>query len=211
MYGNNEDIFYYLTIYNENYAQPAKPPGVEQGILDGIYRFEPAPDGVPAQAAILFSGPTHAAAAAARDELAERWGVGAELWSVTSYKRLREEALAVERWNRLNPGEQPRVPMVTERLSNAPGPIVAVSDYMRSVPEQVARFVPGRFNVLGTDGYGRSDDRPALRAFFETDAPNVVVAVLQELAGQGVVDRQLVIDAVAQHSLAGGETPPWTR
>ncbi len=211
MYVDNEDVFYYLTIYNENYEQPAKPDGVDQGILDGLYRFQAAPDGVPAKAAILFSGPTHQAASAARDELAERWGVGCELWSVTSYKRLREEALAAERWNRLNPGSEPRVPLVTARLSDLPGPAIAVSDYLRSVPEQIGRFVPRPFNVLGTDGYGRSDDRPALRSFFETDAPNVVVAVLTELAASGEIERQTLIDAVAHHGLGAEDAPPWTR
>ncbi|MEL6985645.1 MAG: pyruvate dehydrogenase (acetyl-transferring), homodimeric type, partial [Actinomycetota bacterium] len=127
MYVDNEDIFYYLTLYNENYEQPAKPPDVDRGILHGLYRFQDVPDGVPAQAAILFSGPTHIAASEARDELAERWGVGAELWSATSYKRLREQAIEVERWNRLHPAEEPRVPLVTSLLAAAPGPTVAVS------------------------------------------------------------------------------------
>ncbi len=211
MYVDNEDVFYYLTIYNENCPQPPKPSGVDEGILRGLYRYQEAPEGPEAKATVLFSGPSHLVASAARDELAERWGVGVELWSATSYKRLREQALEVERWNRLRPGDEPRQPLVTELLSGASGPVVAVSDYVRAVPEQIARFVPGRFNVLGTDGYGRSDDRPALRSFFETDAPHVVVAVLSELAAEGSIDRQVLVDAIAHYDLDGGSTPPWTR
>ncbi|MEM7323909.1 MAG: pyruvate dehydrogenase (acetyl-transferring), homodimeric type [Actinomycetota bacterium] len=211
MYVDNEDIFYYLTIYNENYAQPPKPTGVDEGILNGLYRYETAPDGVEAKATVLFSGPAHLAAQEARTELAERWGVGVELWSATSYKRLREEALATERWNRLHPDQEPMVPMVTQMLSDSTGPIVAVSDYIRAVPEQIARFVPTSFAALGTDGYGRSDDRTALRAFFETDAPNVVVMVLTQLAAEGAVDRQVLVDAVKHYGLDTGADAPWTR
>jgi pyruvate dehydrogenase E1 component len=211
MYVDNEDIFYYLTIYNENYVQPPKPPGADEGVLQGLYRFQTSPDGVPARAAVLFSGPSHLAATEARHELAARWGVGVELWSATSYKRLREDGLEVERWNRFHPTEEPKVPLVTTLLADTPGPVVAVSDYMRSVPEQIARFVPKRFNVLGTDGYGRSDERPALRRFFETDAPNVVVAVLTELAAEGTVDRQVVADAISHYGLGSSDTPPWGR
>jgi pyruvate dehydrogenase E1 component len=211
MYVDNEDVFYYLTIYNENYAQPPKPSDVDQGILHGLYRYQTSPDGVPARAAVLFSGPAHLAASEARTELAERWGVGVELWSATSYKRLREQALEVERWNRFHPTEEPRVPLVTSLLAGTPGPVVAVTDYMRAVPEQVARFVPRRFSVLGTDGYGRSDDRPALRSFFETDGPNVVVAVLTELAAEGSIERQVLVDAIAHYDLAVDATPPWSR
>jgi pyruvate dehydrogenase E1 component len=211
MYVDNEDIFYYLAIYNENYEQPPKPEGVDQGILQGLYKWADSPDGVSSQATVLFSGPSHLAAREAQAELAERWGVGIDLWSATSYKRLREQALEIERWNRLHPEAEPRTPLVTSLLADAPGPVVAVSDFIRSVPEQIARFVPARFNALGTDGYGRSDDRQSLRKFFETDAPNLVLAVLTELANEGSLDRQVLIDAVKHYQIDPDQSPPWTR
>ena len=124
-----------------------------------------------------------------------------ELWSATSYKKLREEALEVERWNRLHPGETPRVPYVTEQLSGSEGPFVAVTDYMKIVPDQVARWIPGGFTPLGTDGFGRSDTREALRHFFETDAPHVVVAVLASLAGDGQVPASVVKDAIDRYGI----------
>jgi pyruvate dehydrogenase E1 component len=211
MYLEGEDIFYYLTIYNENYDQPAQPPGSHDGILRGLYRWAPAPDGLANQATIVFSGPSQGPARQAAQELAELWGVGAELWSATSYKRLREEGLEVERWNRLNPTAEPRVPLVTRLLADAPGPIVAVTDYVRAVPDQIATLVPKRFVSLGTDGYGRSDTREALRSFFETDAPNIVVTVLYELAQVGLIEGATVAKAVEHYGLKADPTPPWQR
>jgi pyruvate dehydrogenase E1 component len=201
MYGLGEDVFYYLTIYNENYPMPPKPEGVDQGVIDGLYRWSDAPQGLPHRAAVLFSGSAHDAARRAQAELAEHYGVGAELWSVTSYKRLREEALEVERWNRLHPDGPERVPLITRALSAIGGPIVAVTDYMKIVPDQVARWVPGRFVPLGTDGFGRSDTRESLRRFFETDAGHVVVATLAASAADGAVDTSAVRDAVVRYGI----------
>ncbi len=209
MYVDNEDIFYYITLYNENYEQPAIPDGATEGILRGLYRWSPGWDGLDTQATVLFSGTAQGGARQAQQELAERWGIGVELWSATNYKLLREEALEVERWNRLNPTEEPRQAFVTEQLAGSTGPIVAVSDYMRAVPEQVARFSPRSFNVLGTDGMGRSDTREALRSFFEIDTPNIVVAVLEQLASNGELDRQVVADAIAQYGLNTDSAAPW--
>ncbi|MEO6626949.1 MAG: pyruvate dehydrogenase (acetyl-transferring), homodimeric type, partial [Aquihabitans sp.] len=197
MYGDQpEDIFYYLTLYNENFPQPAMADGIADGILEGLYRWADAPAvdqsseggesaGSRRQATVLFSGSAQAAAREAQTELAERWGVAVELWSATSYKRLREDAMAVERWNRLHPTDAPRTARVTDLLAGSAGPIVAVTDFMRAVPDQVSRWVPeGRsFTSLGTDGFGRSDTREALRRYFETDCGHVVVAVLAALAG----------------------------
>ncbi len=211
MYVDGEDIFYYLTIYNDNYEQPAKPEGVTGGILEGLYRWAVAPEGPEAKATILFSGPAQRAAREAQAELAERWRVGVDLWSATNYKRLREEALEVERWNRLHPTDEPRLPRVTSLLAEVPGPVIAVSDYVRAVPEQISAFVPSRFLALGTDGYGRSDDRPSLRSFFEVDTAHVVIAVLSELAIDGSVDRSVLADAVAHYGIDTDTTPPWTR
>ena len=209
MYVDNEDVFYYLTIYNENYEQPAMPDGVEQGILDGLYRWSGGWGGLETQASVLFSGSAQGAAREAQRELAERWGIGVELWSATNYKSLREDALEIERWNRLHPTAAPRQALVTQLLGIGPGPVVAVSDFMRAVPEQIARFVPRPFTVLGTDGMGRSDTREQLRAFFETDAPNVVVTVLAKLAEEGRISHQTVADALAHYGIDADRDPSW--
>ncbi len=201
MFDDGRDVFYYLTIYNENYVQPPKPDGVDDGIMAGLYRWQEAPEGTAVRAAIMFSGTAHAAARLAQAELAEHFDVGVELWSATSYKKLREEAMTVERWNRLHPEDAPRVPYITEQLEQVGGPIVAVSDYMQAVADQVARWVPGSFTPLGTDGFGRSDTREALRGFFEVDAGHVVVAVLSALAGDGVVPPERVAEAVKRYNI----------
>ncbi len=208
MFVDGDDVFYYLTLYNENYAMPAKPDGVDEGIVQGLYRWAEAPEGPDRQATVLFSGTAQAAAREAQAELAEHYGVGAELWSATSYKKLREEAMDVERWNLLHPGEEHRTPLVTRLLEGAPGPYVAVSDYMRVVPDQVGRWVPGRFLPLGTDGFGRSDTRERLRRFFETDTGHVVVAVLSALAEEGSLDSALVKDAIARYDIDPDRVPP---
>ena len=150
---------------------------------------------------ILFSGSASQAALEARDLLADNHDVAAELWSATSYKALREEALEVERYNRLHPSEPPRTPYVTEALSNAEGPIVAVTDYMKAVPDQVARWVPAPFISLGTDGFGRSDTREALRRHFETDAAHVVVAALDGLRQAGEGKAEEVEDAIRRYGI----------
>jgi pyruvate dehydrogenase E1 component len=205
MYGSNpEDVFYYLTLYNENYPMPAMPdrPGIEEGIIQGLYQWSAAPDGPSKRATVLFSGSAHGAARQAATELAEHYDVGIELWSATSYKALREEALEVERWNRLHPGQPARIPLVTRLLEGSQGPIVAVTDYMKVVPDQVSRFVAGRpFIPLGTDGFGRSDTREALRRLFEVDAAHVVVAVLSGLAEVGEVKPEVVADAIARYGI----------
>ncbi|HEX2023978.1 MAG TPA: pyruvate dehydrogenase (acetyl-transferring), homodimeric type [Acidimicrobiales bacterium] len=202
MYGEEpEDVFYYLTLYNENYPMPSMPQGAEEGIRRGIYRFAGAPSEGGRRATIVFSGTAQGAAREAQKLLAERHDVAAELWSATSYKALREDALSVERWNRLHPTETARTPYVTEALSSAEGPVVAVTDFMKAVPDQVARWVPAPFSVLGTDGYGRSDTRAKLRGHFETSAPHVVVAVLAALADADEAKPEEVADAIAAYEL----------
>ena len=212
MYGGEHpepDIISYLTIYNENVIQPAEPDGVHDQITQGMYLWEPAPDGPERQASILFSGSAHLAARAARDELAERWGVAAELWSVTSWKRLRDDAISAERAGRLHPEGGDERPLVARHLDDGTGPVVAVTDYQRSVPDQIARWVSREWVSLGTDGYGRSDTREALRRFFETDAPHVVVAVLTGLARSGEVEPSLVAKAIEHHGLDVDHPDPW--
>jgi pyruvate dehydrogenase E1 component len=197
MYGDEpEDVFYYLTLYNENYVQPAKPDGADEGIVRGIYKFADAPPGPSRRATILFSGTAWQAAVEARDMLAEDWDVAADLFSVTSYKALREDALRVERENRLHPSASPEAPYITDALANSDGPVVAVSDFMKAVGDQVARWVPAPFTALGTDGFGRSDTRETLRRHFETDAAHVVVAVLSML---GKADQ--VADAIKRYEI----------
>jgi pyruvate dehydrogenase E1 component len=204
--GENPDVFYYLTLYNENYQMPALDTDdrerIERGIVHGLYRWAAAPEGTAQRATVLFSGSAQGAARAAADELREHYDVGVELWSATSYKALREDALACERWDRLHPGEEARVPLVRRLLEDAPGPIVAVTDFMKIVPEQVARFLPDRpFVPLGTDGMGRSDTRQALRRYFEVDVGHVVVAVLTGLAQMGEVKAEAVSDAIARYHI----------
>ncbi len=193
--GTGESVFYYLTLYNENYEMPARPDTVStDDICSGLYRFAPAPDGLTSQATILFSGTAHRAAREAQAALAERHGIGVELWSVTSWKLLREQALEAARFNRLHPRDDPRTALVTDHLAGTSGPIVAVTDFMKSVADQITPFLPDgrRLTALGTDGFGRSDTRDALRSFFETDAAHVQVAVLADLARSGEVDPELV-------------------
>ena len=209
---HRRDVVYYLTLYNETYPMPQLPDGdgVAEGVVEGMYRWSEAPSGPSARATILFSGTAFGGAEAARDELAERWDVGCDLWSVTSYKRLREDALAAERARRL--GTDPdATPIVTDRLSDADAPVVAVTDYMCAVPDQVSRWVGRPYTSLGTDGFGRSDTREALRSFFEVDAGHIVVAVLHQLALAGEVKPDVVADAVAAHDIDPAVTPPWTR
>ncbi len=209
MYGPEpEDVFYYLTLYNENYQMPPKPDGVDEGIVRGLYRFAPAPEGPSRKATILFSGSACQAAFEAQRLLAADHDVAAELWSATSYKALREDALSVERWNRLHPSLQARTPYVTEALAGAGGPVVAVTDFMKAVPDQVARWVPGPFIPLGTDGFGRSDTREALRSHFETDAPHIVVAVLDGLLAAGEAKAREVEEAIARYAIDADAPDP---
>ncbi|HEV3073388.1 MAG TPA: pyruvate dehydrogenase (acetyl-transferring), homodimeric type, partial [Thermoanaerobaculia bacterium] len=220
LYQEREDVFYYITLYNENYPMPPKPEGVDEGILKGLYKLRPAPPiatppseappaagkkaaGKPAapppaapRAHLLGSGSLLREALRAQEILAERYGVAADVWSATSYKALLRDALDAERWNMLHPDEEPRQPYVVSLFAGEDTPVIAVSDFMKAVPDQIARWLPGRLFSLGTDGFGRSDTREALRRFFEVDAECVVVATLYSLARRGAVERQLVQQAI---------------
>ncbi len=215
MLRDNIDEFYYLTLYNENYPMPPLDPDrsadVGRGVIDGLYRWQDRPDGDLVPATILFSGSTWQAAAEARQILAERFGVGVDLWSATSYKALRDDAMQVERWNLLHPSETPRTPRVTSLLADGAGPVVAVTDFVRAVPDQVARWVPRPYTSLGTDGFGRSDTREALRRFFEIDAAGLVVSVLGELVKNGTIKRKVLARAIADLGIATDDEPPWRR
>ena len=212
MYGYNPaDIFYYITLYNENILMPPQPKHVaDADIVNGLYRWSDAST-EEVHASILFSGTAFKAASEASAILRDKYNINTDLWSATSYKSLRDDAIEVERWNRLHPTEAPRESLVQSILGSASTPLVAVTDFMRIVSEQIAPYVaPRRFTALGTDGMGRSDTREALRHFFETDAGHVVVAVLTSLIGTHKVTQELVqqaikdfnIDPDALHSLS---------
>jgi len=200
MYQEGEDRFYYLTVYNENYPQPPMPQGVREGILRGLYPYK-APEKGPARVQLFGSGPILNEALRAQAILAERYGVPAQVWSVTSYSELRREALAVERWNRLHPEQPARRPYLVQALEDQPGPIIAASDYLKAVPDQVAPWLAGRLVSLGTDGFGRSDNRQYLRRFFEVNAESIVAAALARLAREGQFDPGRARQAFAELDL----------
>jgi pyruvate dehydrogenase E1 component len=207
MYQEQEDCFYYLTLYNENYAMPPMPDGVAEGILKGIYRYRAASGGN-AQVQLFGSGPILNEALRAQDMLAERYDVQADVWSVTSYNELRREALRAERWNRLHPGEQPRRPYILQALEGAGGPIVAATDYMKIVPDQLAPWLPGRLVSLGTDGFGRSENREYLRRHFEVNAESIAAATLSRLAQEGRFDLEKTRAAFADLGVATENIDP---
>jgi len=198
MYAEGEEVFYYLTLYNENYPMPPMPEGVEEGILKGLYRFRRAEGKGKYHAQILASGPILRQALRAQEILADRFYVSADIWSATSYKALRNDALNARRWNMLHPAEQPRSSYLEQTLRSEQGPFIAVSDYLKLVPDQIAPWVPGGLMTLGTDGFGRSDTRPALRRFFEIDAESIVVATLYALAERKQYDRPAVAKAIRE-------------
>ncbi|MDC7339190.1 pyruvate dehydrogenase (acetyl-transferring), homodimeric type [Streptomyces lydicus] len=202
MYGENaEDIFYYLTVYNEPILHPAEPADVDvEGILKGLHRVAPGEKGEHA-AQILASGVAVPWAVEAQQILADEWNVKADVWSATSWNELRREAVDAEEHNLLHPEEEQRVPYVTQKLQGAQGPTVAVSDWMRAVPDQIARWVPGTYQSLGADGFGFADTRGAARRFFHIDAQSIVLSVLTELAKEGKVDRSLLKQAIDRYQL----------
>jgi pyruvate dehydrogenase E1 component len=201
MYEDHRDVMYYLALYNENYSQPAMPAGIQEGIVRGLYRFSDGAGDRRHQAQIFASGPMVMQALRAQEILADSWDVSAAVWSATSYQQLRADALEAERWNRLHPGKPKREPYVTELLNSQEGPVVAVSDSMKSVPDQIARWVHQPFVSLGTDGFGRSDTREALRRFFEVDAEHIVVAALSALADMGEVKPEKVTEAIKRYEV----------
>ncbi len=200
MYAEGEDLFYYITMYNEDYAMPEMPEGVREGIVRGIYKCKAAPAGE-AQVQLFGSGPILNEALRAQTLLAEKYGVQADVWSVTSYNELRRDALATERWNRLHPSEPERQPYIVTALEGAKGPIIAASDYMKAVPDQLAPWLTARLVSLGTDGFGRSDNREYLRRHFEVDAESIATATLSKLARDGVFDAARAQQAFAELGL----------
>jgi pyruvate dehydrogenase E1 component len=211
MYVNQESIFYYLTVMNEQYPMPPMPEGVRDGILRGLYRFRPtsAPDRA-ARAQLLGSGAILPEVIKAQEILESKYDVGADAWSVTSYSELYRDGHAAERWNMLHPGEAPRVPYVTQCLKDAPGVLVAASDYVKVLPDSIDRWLPRPLTTLGTDGFGRSENRAGLREFFEVDYRYIIVATLAALAREGRIDVSVVQQAIKTHNINPEKSNPAT-
>ena len=197
MVGEQEDVFYYLTLMNENYHHPAMPEGAEEGILRGMYRLR-AGEGDGPRVQLLGSGTILREVMAAAELLAD-FGVAADVWSVTSFTELRRDGIEVERWNMLHPLSEPRQAYVSQSLGA--GPVVASTDYIRAFADQIRQWVPGPYRVLGTDGFGRSDSRSALRRFFEVDRHYVAVAALKELADEGAIEPAVVAEAIERFEI----------
>lgn len=200
MYVAGEDVLYYVTLHNENYAQPRKPGDVDEGIIRGIYRFAEAPDlGRKAhRARLVGSGSILQQVVAAQGLLAEKFGIAAEVYSAPSFPLLRRDALAAERWNRLHPTETPRVPYVSTILGADGGPIVAATDWLKALPDMVSRWLPPYYVSLGTDGFGRSGTREDLRSLFEIDPPNIAAATLVELFRCGALPADKAAAAIGE-------------
>ena len=202
MYVDQESVFYYLTVMNEQYAMPAMPPGSRDGILKGLYRFRASSRPEAKLRAQLFgSGAILPEVIKAQEILESTYDVGADIWSVTSYLELYRDGHACERWNLLHPGEAPRVPYVTTCLKDARGVLVAASDYVKALPDSIDRWLPRPLVALGTDGFGRSETRDGLRDFFEVDYRYVVLATLSALAGDGQIPASVVSQAMQAHNI----------
>ncbi|MDP6631220.1 MAG: pyruvate dehydrogenase (acetyl-transferring), homodimeric type [Kiritimatiellia bacterium] len=210
MFTNGEDIFYYISVMNENYAQPKMPDGARDGILKGMHKVAAA-EGKGGRVRLLGSGTILNEAIKARDLMVDVAGLDADIYSVTSYKELQRDAIETERWNTLHPTEAPRTPFLADCLADGEGPIVAASDYVRAVPGSVARWMPADFTALGTDGFGRSDGRKALRDFFEVDARHIAVAALSAAAREGTIKSDVVVDAMKKWDIDPERESPLRR
>jgi pyruvate dehydrogenase E1 component len=213
MVAEQEDVFYYLTLMNENYVHPAMPEGAQDGILRGMYLLKSGPSAAARspkpRVQLLGSGTILREVLAAAELLEQDFGVLSDVWSVTSFTELRRDGIETERWNTLHPLESARTPYVTEQLSGHPGPVVASTDYIRAYADQIRGWVgesgsDGRgriYRVLGTDGFGRSDFRKALRNFFEVDRHHVVVSALKALSDEGTIKPEIVAEAIKRYEL----------
>ncbi len=215
-----EDVFYYLTLMNENYTHPALPEGAEEGILRGMHRIRDAgqPRARKPRVQLMGSGVIIREVLAAAELLEQDFGVLADVWSVTSFTELRRDGMEVDRWNTLHPLEQPRVAYVTEQLQGTKGPVIASTDYIREFPDQIRQWVGAageagkyrQYGVLGTDGFGRSDYRRNLRSFFEVDRHHVAVRALKALADEGTVKPEVVAEAIKRYGIDPSAPQPST-
>jgi pyruvate dehydrogenase E1 component len=209
MVQNQEDVYYYITLMNENYSHPEMPKGAEAGILKGMYAFSKSKAKGP-KVQLMGSGVILREVIAAAELLEKDWGVSADVWSVTSFTELRREGLDVERWNMLNPEQKPKQSYVAACLSGAEGPVISSTDYMKSFADQIRNFIPQRFVSLGTDGFGRSDSREALRSFFEVDRYYVVLAALKALADDGKLPASKAAEAIKKYKIDVSRPNPTT-
>jgi len=210
MYAHHQDVFYYITVMNENYPHPPMPEGVADGIIKGMYRLRQAPDEQAPRVQLLGSGTILREVEAAAELLKNDFGILADIWSVTSFTELRRQGMAVERWNMLHPEAQPQQAYVTSCLTDTSGPIIATTDYIRAYADQIRPYVPRRYVVLGTDGYGRSDTREELRWFFEVDRRYIVLATLKALVDEGQLERNKLGEAIARYRIDPEKPAPWT-
>ncbi|AUH66908.1 pyruvate dehydrogenase (acetyl-transferring), homodimeric type [Paracoccus zhejiangensis] len=208
MYQDQEDVYFYITLMNENYAHPDMPAGCEEGIIRGLYRLKEVKKAGKNHVNLLGSGTILIQAIRAAEMLEADFGVTADIWSATSLNELARDGQDAERWNRLNPMEPPREAFVTQTLSKAKGPVIAATDYMKNYAEQIRAFVPGRYTVLGTDGFGRSDSRVNLRRFFEVDANHIAAAAMVDLFRDGAVDEATLKAALAKYDIDGAKPNP---
>ena len=209
MFQEQEDVYFYITLMNENYRQPAMPAGAEEGILKGLYLLKEGAQRKGPRAQLMGSGTILREVIAAADLLREDWNVDADIWSATSFNELRRDGMSTERWNLLHPTRQRRKSHVESALDGHPGPVVAATDYMRNYAEQVRRHIPRRYEVLGTDGFGRSDYRAKLRRFFEVNRHYVAVAALKMLADEGTLEPAVVSKAIRKYGLDTERPDPW--
>jgi pyruvate dehydrogenase E1 component len=212
MVANQEDVYYYITLMNENYEHPALPQGAEQGILKGLYLLKESKSKAKSRVQLLGSGTILREVEAAAGLLEKDWGVAADVWSATSFTELRRDGLAAERWNLLHPEDKPKVPYVAQCLEKRAGPVVAASDYIKTFADQIRPFMPRDrvYKVLGTDGFGRSDSRAKLRHFFEVDRSFVAIAALKALAETGEVPAKTVAEAIRKYGIDPAKPDPAT-
>jgi pyruvate dehydrogenase E1 component len=213
MYEEQEDVYYYITVMNENYSHPGMPANAEQGILKGMYLFRegnPAGENSSLRVQLLGSGTILREVIAAAEILEREYGVAADIWSATSFTELRREALDVTRWNMMHPAEAPRLSYVGTCLKDRKGPVIAATDYMKIFADQIREFVPGRYKVLGTDGFGRSDTREQLRRFFEVDRYYITIAALKSLAEEGQITADKVAQAISKLGIDPDKPNPVT-
>ena len=210
MFDEGENCFYYITTMNENYVHPDMPEGVEEGIVRGLYRLSTASVSEGPQVQLLGAGAILREVEAAAELLARDFGIAADVWSVTSVNELARDGNDAVRWNRLHPTDTPRVPYLTEQLANAPGPVIAATDYQKAHTDQLREFVPGSFTVLGTDGFGRSDTRQQLRQHFEVSREHIALAAIKALADQGDLSLDVVQEALSKLGIDADKPNPMT-
>jgi pyruvate dehydrogenase E1 component len=210
MYEKQENVFYYITVMNENYQHPDMPAGVEDGIIKGMYLLQETKKPAKLHVQLLGSGTILREVIEAARMLKEDYSVTSDVWSVTSFNELRRDGLSVERHNRMHPDQKPQQSFVTEQMSGRKGPVIAATDYMRLYADQIRPYIQVPYVTLGTDGYGRSDTRSQLRHFFEVDAKFVAVAALKALADEGAVAASVVLDAMKRYGIDAEKLDPVT-